>query len=127
MDQNMNGIKALVAEDEILNQFIIKKYIENFGFKVDLAENGRHAIELFEKNEYQIIFLDLYMPIMDGYETASTIRKTSNSIPILALTGNDWETVKADLQLNGFSDYLQKPIKVEELKEKVKKWCNISV
>lgn len=107
----IKNVKVLVAEDELLNQLLIKTLLEKFGFEIDLAGNGKIVLEKFAKNKYDLILMDLQMPEMNGFETTKHIRTNKNStIPIIALTANvtsaDYEKCKAA----GMDDYISKPI-----------------
>jgi PAS domain S-box-containing protein len=110
-----SGSKILICEDNIINQEIIVGLLEKFSFEVDIANNGIQALEFIKKNLYSLIFMDLQMPIMDGFETTKKIRKKDPNIPIIALSANvsssDIEqTVKA-----GMNEHLKKPIHVVKL------------
>jgi two-component system CheB/CheR fusion protein len=107
-------MKVLVVEDIALNQLLMKTLLDDFGFKCEIASNGKIAIEKLQNNNYDIILMDLQMPEMDGFEATDYIRNTMNlNIPIIALTANvttvDLEKCKAV----GMNDYISKP--VEEL------------
>ncbi|MDO9138046.1 MAG: response regulator, partial [Lutibacter sp.] len=107
-------MKVLVVEDIALNQLLMKTLLDDFGFKCEIASNGKIAIEKLQNNNYDVILMDLQMPEMDGFEATGYIRNTMNlNIPIIALTANvttvDLEKCKAV----GMNDYISKP--VEEL------------
>ena len=92
----------------------------DFGFKTDIAVNGKAAIENMQENEYDVILMDLQMPVMDGFEATSFIRnKMNSSIPIIALTADvttmDVEKCKAV----GMDDYISKPIDEKMLYQKI--------
>ena len=104
-------IKVLVVEDMTLNQLLLKIILLDFGYEIDLADNGKIAIEKFQNNTYDIILMDLQMPEMNGFEATSYIRDVLKStIPIIALTADvataDVEKCKAV----GMNDYISKPI-----------------
>lgn len=117
--ENKN-IKVLVVEDIPLNQLLMKTLLDEFGFERDIAANGKIALEYLEKNNYDIILMDLQMPIMNGFETTEYIRKTMKSkIPIIALTA-DVTTVDLDKCTSvGMNDYLAKPIDEKLLYSKI--------
>lgn len=111
--------KILVAEDNTNNQLLIKLILEELGLKVTIVENGELAIEEYKKNEYDLVFLDINMPIMDGLTALAYIReyeKENNKYtPMIALTAN---TIKGDKEkyLNqGMDYYLGKPIENDKL------------
>lgn len=108
---------ALLVEDSEVNQFIAKKMLTNIGFKVEIAHNGREAVELHKTGNFDIIFMDLHMPIMDGFEATKIIRKIDSTVPICALTASVLtEDVKKSKEV-GMNNHLGKPIeKIEILK-----------
>jgi len=117
-------INILVAEDNAINQLLIKKVLQKLDFKVTIVENGKLAIEALERDVYDVLLLDLHMPIMDGYETASAIRKSNTNykdIPIVALTAAAIKEDKERSKACGISDYIIKPFKQKELFETINK------
>ena len=119
-DTVLLNAKVLVAEDIILNQLLIKIILEDFGFEVDIAGNGKIAIEYLQKNKYDIILMDLQMPEMNGFEATAYIRTQMNSkIPIIALTA-DVTTVDVEKsKAVGLNDYISKPIDENLLLSKI--------
>jgi len=116
----IKNISVLIVEDVALNQLIIKIMLNDFGFKHDVAENGKIAIEKMQSNTYDIILMDLMMPEMNGFEATKYIRNSMNSkIPIIALTADvttvDLEKCKAV----GLNDYIAKPIDESQLYSKM--------
>ena len=112
--------RVLVVEDLALNQLLITIILEEFGFELDIAENGKIAIEKLQKEKYDLILMDLQMPEMNGFETTEYIRNIMNSqIPIIALTAYvttaDIEKCKAV----GMNDYIAKPIDEKILHTKI--------
>ncbi|OIP02212.1 MAG: two-component system response regulator [Bacteroidetes bacterium CG2_30_33_31] len=107
--------KILLAEDDLNLGKILKSYLEAKDFNVDLYLNGEEALLGFQKNEYNIIVLDVMMPVMDGFTAAQNIRKTDKKIPIIFLTARSLE----DDKLKGFDvggdDYITKPFSMELL------------
>lgn len=124
-DKNVGQkIKVLVAEDILLNQILMKNVLKGLGFEIDIANNGKIAIEKMEnnKNKYDIVLMDLQMPEVNGFEAAEYIRNTIRSeVPIIALTSSisavDIEKSKAV----GMNDYVEKPIDEKLLYNKIKK------
>ncbi len=119
-NSELKNIKVLVVEDIPLNQLLMKTLLDEFGFERDIAANGKIALEYLENNNYDIILMDLQMPIMNGFETTEYIRKTMKSkIPIIALTA-DVTTVDLDkCKAVGMNDYLAKPIDEKLLYSKI--------
>jgi two-component system CheB/CheR fusion protein len=113
-------IKVLVAEDVILNQLLIKIIAEDFGFEVDIASNGKIAVEMLQQNRYDIVLMDLQMPVMNGFDATAYVRnQMKNQIPIIALTA-DVTSVDLDKCLAiGMNDYISKPIDEQLLYSKI--------
>lgn len=113
-------IHVLVVEDVDLNQLLMKVVLENMGFIPEVAPNGKVAIDMLKKKHYDIILMDLHMPILNGFEATEFIRKHMYSqIPIIALTADVTTTDKEKIQNCGMNDYATKPIKQEILYEKI--------
>lgn len=111
LDAEIKNIKVLVVEDIALNQLLMKTLLNDFGFEQDIASNGKEAIELLEKNAYDIILMDLQMPVMNGFEATEYIRNTMNSkIPIIALTADVTTVDLAKCKAVGMNDYISKPV-----------------
>ena len=120
LDSEIKNIKVLVVEDIPLNQLLMKTLLDDFGFGRDIAENGKIAIEKLKENEYDVILMDLQMPIMNGFETTEYIRKTMNSkIPIIALTADVTTADLAKCKAVGMNDYLAKPVDERLLYSKI--------
>ena len=122
-EAGVNNVKVLVAEDIVLNQLLIKIILLDFGFDIDIVNNGKVAIEYLQKNTYDIVLMDLQMPVMNGFEATTYIRNTLNSqIPIIALTA---DVTTADVEkciALGMNDYISKPIDEKQLYSKMIKY-----
>jgi two-component system CheB/CheR fusion protein len=121
--KTIKNVKVLVAEDLALNQLLIKIILLDLGFEIDIADNGKGAIDLLKKKQYDIILMDLQMPIMNGFEATAYIRhEMNNKTPIIALTA-DVTTVDIGKCLSvGMNDYISKPIDEEILYHKIVKY-----
>ncbi|MFA4869009.1 MAG: response regulator [Pedobacter sp.] len=117
-------LKVLVTEDNQVNILVIKKTLEQWNIIPVIAENGEIAIQKIEDETFDVILMDLYMPVMDGYEAAVTIRKMENklkaNIPIIALTASVNNNVAQKILDAGMNDYLSKPFNPEHLFKKIK-------
>ncbi len=112
---NHLGGRILLTEDNLINQEIVTNLLEDSNIIIDIAENGLEAINKFKQNEYQLIIMDIQMPVMDGYEATRIIRKDNLTIPIIALTANArHEDLQKTLQA-GMNEHLNKPIDVNKL------------
>ncbi len=102
---------VLVVEDNMTNQMIAKALLEQSGLTVMMAENGKVAVDLYMQNQkgIDLILMDLHMPVMNGYEAASEIRKISQTIPIVAMTADVVSDVKEKCDQHGIHHYLTKP------------------
>jgi len=116
------GFHVLVAEDNAINQMLIVKVLQKQEFMIDVAENGKIALQKHKDNNYDIILMDLQMPEMDGYEATRNIRMLEgikNDIPIIAMTAH---TIKGEMERCieiGMNDYIPKPFNVNELFVKI--------
>ena len=120
LDSEIKNIKVLVVEDIPLNQLLMKTLLDDFGFERDIAENGQIAIEKIKENDYEIILMDLQMPVMNGFEATEYIRKTLNSsIPIIALTADVTTVDLAKCKAVGMDDYIAKPVDERLLYNKI--------
>ena len=111
LDSENKGIRVLVVEDMALNQLLMKTLLDDFGFERDIAENGQIAIDKLKTKSYDIILMDLQMPVMNGFEATEYIRNTMNSkIPIVALTADVTTVDLAKCKAVGMNDYIAKPV-----------------
>lgn len=113
---------VLVAEDNEINQKLISKILENLNFRVTTVANGKEAVEARKNNDFDIIFMDIAMPVMDGVSATKEIlayeaEEKSDHIPIIALTANALKGDREKFLNDGLDDYLPKPTKEEQIKE----------
>ena len=114
------AVKLLLVEDDEALRFIVRDNLEQNLYVVDVAENGSEAIDLFEKNSYHLIILDVMLPRIDGFKVAEHIRKTNEDIPIIFLTARSMTEDKITGLTIGGDDYISKPFSMEELLLKIK-------
>jgi len=126
--ETVHKVNVLVAEDMALNRLLIKTILLDFGFTLDIAENGKVAIEKLQNNVFDIVLMDLQMPVMNGFEATAYIRtEMKSSIPIIALTA-DVTTVDVEkCKAFGMNDYISKPIDEKLLYNKICKYLNIPI
>ncbi|MFN8575706.1 MAG: response regulator [Candidatus Sericytochromatia bacterium] len=120
--------KVLVAEDNPINMLLTKKILKSLFPQVEIIEarNGREAVKLFASNKPDIVYMDLQMPEMNGYEATTEIRKTEfhKNTPIIALTADVIEGTREACLEKGMNDYISKPVIMEIIKESYIKWIN---
>ncbi|GGA85159.1 hypothetical protein GCM10008015_27380 [Flavobacterium palustre] len=124
-DDDLGKLKILLCEDNIINQKLAKSVILNFGFELDIAENGEKGIDLLLQNEYDLVLMDLQMPFKDGYQTTEYIRNEMNSnIPIIAMTAHSLVGEQERCFKIGMDAYVPKPFKQQLLLETIKTVIN---
>ncbi|MBL0737594.1 response regulator [Flavobacterium sp. GN10] len=118
---DLGHLKILLCEDNVLNQKLAKSVINNFGFDLDIASNGEEGIELLSQNEYDLVLMDLQMPVKDGYQTTEYIRNEMNStIPIVAMTAHSLVGEQERCYQSGMNAYVPKPFKQSVLLKAIK-------
>lgn len=124
--QPIHGKKILLVEDNEINQLVAASILDGLGMHVDVAENGRIAVEMVKQNHYDLIFMDLQMPIMDGFEATKLIRKTydSEQLPIIAMTAAAMEKDRSQSSQAGMNDHIAKPIDIETITRCLLRWLN---
>lgn len=112
--------KILLVEDNPVNVMVAKRFLSKWKVNVDVAENGREAIEKTAYSAYDLILMDLQMPIMDGYEASSELRIRGLTIPIIALTASVMLDVGDKVFSSGMNDYITKPFDPDDLYNKIR-------
>lgn len=115
----MENIQILIADDEKEIRDLLKKYLKREQYQIDLAINGEEALQLFDKNSYHLLILDLMMPKLDGIEVCRRLRIKTNA-PIMMLTAKDQEVDKLLGLGIGADDYITKPFSIHEVVARVK-------
>ena len=120
--------RILIAEDNLMNQYVITHILNKMGYEPEIVNNGMEAVEAANQKDFDIILMDMQMPVMDGLEATRVIRQTVVNQPVvIALTANAMAD-DSEICLNaGMDDYLCKPINLDELMDKLEKWFNIHV
>lgn len=116
------GVKILVAEDHAVNQMLFKTILENLGHEVDIANNGLEAVSAVKLKNYDVIFMDVQMPEMNGYEATIEIRKLGLKVPVIAVTASAVKGEKEKCLSVGMSDFLTKPFKKKDIIPVLDKW-----
>ncbi|HEX2937160.1 MAG TPA: ATP-binding protein [Bacteroidales bacterium] len=120
-------LSLLVAEDNSINQKIMNKSLKSYGYSADFAANGLEVLEALKRQPYDIIFMDIQMPEMDGLEATQQIRelKTQHRPVIIAMTANAMQEDRQKCSNAGMDDYVSKPLKVEQVGDIIRKWGKI--
>ncbi|WP_319524083.1 response regulator [uncultured Desulfosarcina sp.] len=120
-------VRILLAEDNLVNQKVAVKLLQKMGYHSDVVSNGKEALEALSKEEYDLVFMDCQMPVMDGYEASRKIRNPDSSVrdhmvPVIALTANAMKGDREKCLQAGMDDYVTKPINPKELGDIIEKW-----
>jgi CheY-like chemotaxis protein len=114
---------SLIVEDNLINQKVLAKLLEKIQIQSEVANNGQEGIDMFLNGNYDIIFMDINMPEMDGYEATEIIRQSkkyqSCPIPIIAVTASAFEEDRHKALERGMDDFITKPIVLKKLQEAV--------
>ncbi|MEO5683911.1 MAG: two-component regulator propeller domain-containing protein [Chitinophagaceae bacterium] len=117
-------MRLLLVEDNAINQQLMLKILSLVGYEPAMAENGKEAVEMTGKFQYDIVLMDVQMPEMDGLEATKIIRQNEQSQPIIiALTANAMQEDRDECKNAGMDDYLSKPVKLEDLVNTIEKWA----
>lgn len=117
-------MRVLVVDDNEINLEIQKMMLESCGLEVDTAESGKEAVELAEKHDFSIIFMDINMPEINGYTACKLIRETNKDVAVIALSADNPKN-DSRFEESGMTDYLIKPLQADELKKLLKKYMDI--
>jgi CheY-like chemotaxis protein len=119
---NLKGLKVLLAEDNDFNQQVATELLSDGGVVVDIAENGAIAVAKVKSGAYDLVLMDMQMPVMDGITATEEIRKLGLNLPIIAMTANAMEADKVKCLEAGMNDHLAKPIDPDDLFAALLKW-----
>jgi two-component system, sensor histidine kinase and response regulator len=125
LEQNLNKLTnrhILVVEDNEINQEVTVNTLETAGVISTIAENGQVALDLISKNDYDLVLMDVQMPIMDGLEATRRIRETGNPISIIAMTANVFKDDQEDCISAGMNDFVSKPIDPQRFFDTITQW-----
>ncbi|PIE60446.1 MAG: hybrid sensor histidine kinase/response regulator, partial [Desulfobulbus propionicus] len=117
----------LVVEDNAVNQQIAQALLEETGLSVSLANNGQEALDILEKRNFDLVFMDIQMPVLGGIETTQRIRLQPRwqKLPVIAMTAHATNQERAKMFSAGMNDHVAKPIEVDELIKVLKKWIPV--
>jgi CheY-like chemotaxis protein len=121
------GVRVLLVEDNVVNQRVARKMLEQLGCSVSVVGNGHEAVMAASPRMHDVILMDCQMPVLDGYEATAAIRRAEEStgarVPIIAMTAHAMEGDRAKCLGAGMDDYMAKPIRPPELLQMLQKWC----
>lgn len=119
--KDFSNFSVLIVEDDYSNMMLVEKILKNYNLKLDKAINGYQAVQKFQNNNYNIILMDIGLPVMNGIEATTHIRQleqnTNKSVPIIALTAHAYNSDKQKCLDAGMNDYISKPLNENKLKE----------
>lgn len=121
-ENTLKGVKVLLVEDYPMNIKVATKFLERWQIIIDVAENGQIALDKYEKGKYDVILMDIQMPVLDGYTATARIRETDTDTPIIALTASATLNNQDRAFLVGMNDYVTKPFNPNELFQKIAKY-----
>ncbi|WP_430811423.1 MULTISPECIES: response regulator [unclassified Carboxylicivirga] len=125
MEKLEQPVSVLLVEDNVLNQKLIFLNLSRYGFKIDIANHGREALEKLEHGHYDLVLMDLMMPVMDGLETTRAIRHkekdSKTHLPIVGLTANTYDADREKCLSTGMDEYMAKPFDLQEFFKNLKK------
>lgn len=116
------GKKILLAEDNVINVMVAQQFVLDWGGTVVVANNGIEAVDLFTTDTFDLVLMDLQMPLMDGFTSSREIRKHNTTVPIVALTASPIDDVLGNIMSSGMNDYISKPFVPEMLYSKLSKY-----
>jgi CheY-like chemotaxis protein len=119
--QKLHGVRILLVEDNVINMKIAWRFLDSWGASIDKAENGKIAWELFQQRAYDLMLVDLEMPLMDGKELLQQVRNLDKDIPAIAFTAAVYDNMYEDLEKHGFNGWLHKPFRPDEMHRKILK------
>jgi signal transduction histidine kinase/CheY-like chemotaxis protein len=122
--ETFGGARVLVAEDNKVNQLLITRLLEQYGIKPVICENGMEVLDLLTKQKFDLLLLDIQMPLLDGYQTCVALREAGNLLPVVAMTAYVMDAEKEKCRAAGMNDYLAKPLEESELRDILRKYLS---
>ena len=117
----------LIVEDNLVNQKVISAMLGKLDYAVDIVSDGRQAVAAVNNHEYDMVFMDCQMPVMDGYTATQEIRKgeegAEGRLPIIAMTANAMMDDQGRCYAAGMDGFMSKPVMLDELQNIIDKWC----
>ncbi|MDP3302428.1 MAG: response regulator [Sulfuricurvum sp.] len=114
---------VLVVDDQEVNQIVMDGILKyHFGIEASFANDGKEAVDMVSRGDYDLVFMDLNMPVMNGIEAAREIIRTNPSMPIIAVTTNTLDQSRQECFAGGMLDYIMKPLDIKVLKNVMKRY-----
>lgn len=117
--EDLSGVNVLLVEDNVINVMVANKFLTRWKANVDVAKNGQEAIDRIKAKTYDVVLMDLQMPVMDGYEASKKLRKFKYTVPIIALTASAMAHEQAKIYNAGMDAYVLKPFSPEDLLKEI--------
>ncbi|MEQ8525147.1 ATP-binding protein [Gracilimonas sp.] len=121
--KSLSGLRVLLAEDNLVNQKVMLRFLERWNVEMKVVDNGEEAVEAIRESNFDVVLMDLQMPTMDGYEASEHIRKLDDpykrNIPIIALTAAALKEVREKVYASGMNDFVTKPFNPADLEQKL--------
>jgi signal transduction histidine kinase/CheY-like chemotaxis protein len=124
-ERNFAGKKVLLVEDNLINVMVGKQILEKAKLNVEVVNDGLAAVKKVKENKYDIVLMDIQMPIMDGYQATIEIREFNKTLPILALSASIFMEVKDKINESGMNGFIYKPFNPEDLLDKIEQAINL--
>jgi CheY-like chemotaxis protein len=119
-------LRILVAEDNVVNRVVVERFLKDLRHLVQMASNGREAVEAYERGVFDLVLMDLMMPEMDGLEATARLRdrqsQTGRWVPIVALTACATEEDRSRCLAAGMTDFIAKPVQISDLQRVIVTW-----
>ena len=120
---NLSHVSLLLVEDNAINRQVAVEFLMDTGVNIDIAQNGQEAIEMVRNKDFDVVLMDIQMPVMDGLTATKNIRRFNEDTPIIAMTAHAMEGDRDKSLEAGMNDHITKPIVLDELFGVLKKWC----
>jgi len=127
--EKLSGAKVLLVDDSEINRELAQEVLTNWGISVALAKDGHESIDALKSENFDLVLMDIQMPIMDGYEATQIIRNMPNltTMPIIAMTAHAMQGDREKMITHGMNDYISKPFKLDVFFNTLDKWLNSSL